>query len=187
MNPGQFNYPLCYLCLCGAVLSSLSLRNGLWVREQQSFVFLKKMCYWIQWKHLGKTQVIRVNEKMICSPSPHTSYAIMKDLCLFVEKCIFLNTYLSARGHWYPCFGLLVMSALGFKVMVDLACILSCLHATPQIHLWCNTCRPLDGQYGGLSRSLHASAEVGRRGSNGGSFCHFWIGPFGLKFKTFWK
>ena len=31
-------------------------------------------------------------------------------------------------GHWYPCFGLLVMSALGFKARVDfsLACFLAC-------------------------------------------------------------
>ena len=31
-------------------------------------------------------------------------------------------------GHWYPCFGLLVMSALGFKARVDsLACFLACV------------------------------------------------------------
>ena len=23
--------------------------------------------------------------------------------------------------------------------------VFSCLHATPQIHLWCDTCQPLDG------------------------------------------
>ena len=32
-------------------------------------------------------------------------------------------------GHWYPCFGRLVMSALGSKDRVDsLACMLPCLH-----------------------------------------------------------
>ena len=31
-------------------------------------------------------------------------------------------------GHWYPCFGLLVTSALGFKARVDsLACFLACM------------------------------------------------------------
>ena len=31
-------------------------------------------------------------------------------------------------GHWYPCFGLLVTSALGFKARVDsLACFLACV------------------------------------------------------------
>ena len=70
---------------------------------------------------------------------------------------------------WYPSFGLLVTSALGFKARVDLACTLSCLHTIPQIHLWCSTCQPLDSQHGSLSRSLHVSAEVGCQGSNRGS------------------
>ena len=32
-------------------------------------------------------------------------------------------------GHWYPCFGLLMMSALGFKARVDflLVCFLACV------------------------------------------------------------
>ena len=79
--------------------------------------------------------------------------------------------------HWYPCFGLLVTSALGFKARVDIACTFSCLHVTHQIHLWCDTCQPLDGQHGGLTHSLHASFSRGRMpGSNGCSrhgFCCF--------------
>ena len=61
-------------------------------------------------------------------------------------------------GHWYPCFGLLVTSALGFtdtSVLAfwwclpwvskpgwisSLACFLTCTQQIPQIHLWCNTC-----------------------------------------------
>ena len=70
-------------------------------------------------------------------------------------------------GHWYPCFRLLMTSALGFKARVDLSCTLSCLRATPQIQLRCNTCQPLDSRDSGLSCSLHAAAEVGCRGSNG--------------------
>ena len=65
-------------------------------------------------------------------------------------------------GHWYPCFRLLVMSALGFKARVDIACMLSCLHATPQIHPLWDTFWPLDGHHGGLSQSLHASFSRGR-------------------------
>ena len=40
-------------------------------------------------------------------------------------------------GHWYPCYGLLVMSALGFKARVDpsLVCFVSCVQWIPQIHL----------------------------------------------------
>ena len=39
---------------------------------------------------------------------------------------IFVGPFCPFRGgHWYPCFGLLVMSALGFKARVDsLACVL---------------------------------------------------------------
>ena len=44
MNEGQFNDPLCYLCLCGAVVSPLSLKQGPLVRVQQSFLILKKNC-----------------------------------------------------------------------------------------------------------------------------------------------
>ena len=81
----------------------------------------------------------------------------------------FLEDTCPFLGPLIPCFGLLVTSALGFKARVDIACTLACLGAIPQIHLWCDTCRPLDGQHGGPSRSLHASAEVGCQGSNGGS------------------
>ena len=61
-------------------------------------------------------------------------------------------------GQWYPCFGLLVMTALGFKARVDpwLACFVACMQWISQIHLWCNTCWPLDGQHGSQSHSLHA-------------------------------
>ena len=36
-------------------------------------------------------------------------------------------------GHWYHCFGFLVMSALGFKARVDPS--LACVQWIPQIHL----------------------------------------------------
>ena len=47
-------------------------------------------------------------------------------------------------GHSYPCFGLLVTSSLGYKARVDpsLASFLTCAQQIPQIHLWCDTCRP---------------------------------------------
>ena len=54
---------------------------------------------------------------------------------IVVKPQFFLN-------FWYSCFELLVMSALGF------ACTLSCLCTIPQIHLWCDTCWPLDGHNG---------------------------------------
>ena len=52
-------------------------------------------------------------------------------------------------GHWYPCFGLLVTSALGFKAKVDpwLTYFLTYIQWIPQIHLWCDTCLPLVSQH----------------------------------------
>ena len=48
----------------------------------------------------------------------------------FFKKKIW-RTSVFLWGHWYPCFGLLVTSALGFKPKLDpLACVLCCLHAT---------------------------------------------------------
>ena len=68
-------------------------------------------------------------------------------------------------GHWYPCFVLLVTSALGGFTdtpvldfwwhlpwvskpgwIPSLACFLTCAQQIPQIHLWCDTC--LFHQYG---------------------------------------
>ena len=57
-------------------------------------------------------------------------------------------------GHWYLCFWLLVTSPLGFKARLD-SLICSWWRCTwcmsPEIHLWCDTCQPLDTQHGGQS------------------------------------
>ena len=52
--------------------------------------------------------------------------------------------------HWFPCFGLLVTSPLGFKAKEG-----SLIHTwqrntwyiSLEIHLWCDTCRPLSRQH----------------------------------------
>ena len=43
-------------------------------------------------------------------------------------------------SYRYPCFELLVTSALGFKARVDhmLACFITSAQWIPQIHLWCD-------------------------------------------------
>ena len=54
-------------------------------------------------------------------------------------------------GHWYPCFGLLVISPLGFKARVGnlIRAWWRRMHYTfPEIHLWCDTCWPLGSQHG---------------------------------------
>ena len=57
--------------------------------------------------------------------------------------------------HWYPCFGLLVTSPLGFEAKVgSLICTwqrhMRCRF--PEIHPWFDTCQLLDGQHGGRCR-----------------------------------
>ena len=61
-------------------------------------------------------------------------------------------------GHWYLSFGLLVMSALGFKAQIhpSSVCFLACVQWIPQVHLQCDTCKPLYGQHGSPSHSQHA-------------------------------
>ena len=45
--------------------------------------------------------------------------------------------------------------------------MLCCLCADPQIHLWCDTCQPLDGWHGSPSHSLHAEFSLCRDGMPG--------------------
>ena len=87
-----------------------------------------------------------------------------------VFKVLFLKNFwrtwvLFGGGHWYPYFGLLVTSPLGFKARVDLSlvCFVACMQWIPEIHLWCNTCWLYKCQHGSRSHSLHATyvAEVG--------------------------
>ena len=53
-------------------------------------------------------------------------------------------------SHWYPWFGLLLTSPWGFKarggslILTWQRCI---CYKFPEIHLWCDTCRPLDSQH----------------------------------------
>ena len=67
--------------------------------------------------------------------------------------CLFLFKFLEGISPSFlwglGCYGNLVMSALGFKVRMDpsRACLAACIQWIPQIHLWCNNCRPLDGPH----------------------------------------
>ena len=91
---------------------------------------------------------------------------------------IFWRTGVRYMGQWYPFFGLLVMSPLGFKATVgSLICTwqwCTC-YTLSEIHLWCDTCRPLGGQHtcealvGLETGSYHAtshSVTSGRRSTN---------------------
>ena len=111
----------------------------------------------------------------------------------FLKRKLFWSPFL--LGHWYPCFGLLVASPLGFKVRVT-----SLIHAWqrhmcyifPEIHLWCDTCRPLVGHHGsqalsstylqgiGGTQSYHAAAHSMRSGRRSTD----WAIPARLIFQT---
>ena len=71
----------------------------------------------------------------------------------------FLGGHMSSLwDHWYPCFGLLVTSPLGFKTRVGSPIRTWQRHTwcrLPEIRLWCNTCRPLGGQHDSRSPSPH--------------------------------
>ena len=67
---------------------------------------------------------------------------------------LFWRTFVLLWGYWYPCFELLVTFHLGFKVRVGSLIriwqrCMWCMFI--EIHLWCDTCWPLDGQHGGQS------------------------------------
>ena len=73
--------------------------------------------------------------------------------CYYVFK-IFLKNISFLWDHWYPCFGLLEMFAMGFT------CMLHLLQWIPQIHLWCDTCWPLGSQHGRQTFSTHILANI---------------------------
>ena len=52
---------------------------------------------------------------------------------VWIGEVFFGGHTCSFWGHWYPCFGFLVTSPLGFKARVGSALF-------PEIHLWCYTC-----------------------------------------------
>ena len=83
------------------------------------------------------------------------------EVSFFFCTKIFAGRESFSWGHWYPCFGLLMTSPLGFKARVDLslACFVACVSWIPEIHLWCNTCLLYRGQHGGRSHSLHACSR----------------------------
>ena len=101
-----------------------------------------------------------------CSKPPYSDRRVLIAVHIFISVwALFKKKIVGHKSffwsHWCPCFRFLVMSALGFKARMDplLVCFLTCAQWIPQIHLWCDTCWPLDSQYGSQSRSLHACSR----------------------------
>ena len=93
------------------------------------------------------------------APSPRDmrsmirQYASYWNAFLFLKKLftIFGGHKFFLWGYWYPCFGLLVMSPLGFKARVGSLIRAWQRHTPytfPEMYLWCDTCWPLGSQYG---------------------------------------
>ena len=74
-------------------------------------------------------------------------YCTTRKLQTFFKK--FLADTCLFWGHWYPWFGFLVMSPLGFKARVGSALFALWKQMSftfPKIQLWCYICWPLGGQ-----------------------------------------
>ena len=82
--------------------------------------------------------------------------------CFVVLFFIFAGQKSFLWGYWYPCFGLLVMSPLGFKATVGSLictwwkCMCNRFH---EIHFWCDTCQPLGGQHDSWADLFHIPAS----------------------------
>ena len=88
-------------------------------------------------------------------------------LCYFVRVHasffkFFWRTHVLFVGPLIPLFWTSGDVCPGFQSQGGLACMLSCLRAIPQVHLWCNTCRPLDSQHGSRATLTHILAAVRR-------------------------
>ena len=63
MNYGQFKDPLCCLCLCGAVVSPLSLMQEVMGSRLAFYkIFVNEFTEFSE-NHLGKTRMFRVDEE----------------------------------------------------------------------------------------------------------------------------
>ena len=112
----------------------------------------------------------------------------MKLAKLFFKKKIW-RTHVLFVGPLTPLFWTSGGVCPGFQSQGGLTCMLSCLHVIPQIHLWCDTCQPLDGQHGSQATLTHILAAVRhihkqswRRGQSHSS--NLWPGP-GLEPMTY--
>ena len=105
----------------------------------------------------------------------YLTYFILSDALIIIVMMILDDNFFSFKifcctqvhfwGHWYPCFGLLVTSHLGFKARVG-----SLIHAwqrhtwciLPEINLWCDTFAGVYSQHSSRSLSPHAYFSRGR-------------------------
>ena len=105
-----------------------------------------------------------------------TSFFLYSYIIFYFFK-IFWRTHVLSWGYWYPCFGLVVISPLGFKARVGslIHTCRRCIICFPKIHLLCNTWQPLADSivaklfsstylWAGI-RVFHSLYKVGRNGN----------------------
>ena len=116
-------------------------------------IFYNRTNCWIVWPAGSGTQDNISGWLMfLCSPNVtktlyyELSFSPCKSLKNSDFSLNFWSTHVLLWGHWYSCFGLLVMSLLGF----------------PYLHLCCDTCQPLYSQHVAVPH-MRVSAEVGCR------------------------
>ena len=101
----------------------------------------------------------QVSAQRLTSSASH-SKASQTDMQTYKQTFLsFLVATCQLWGHWYPCFGHLVMSCLGFKARVgSLICTWWRLtwYMFPEIHLWCGTFAGVYGQHSSQSLSPYA-------------------------------
>ena len=102
-------------------------------KKKHSPLIMMDVCAFMQWLHLSGTTTCQQSDDQ------------MLNVCICISFLKFFGGHKSnLLGHWYPYFGLLLMSVLGFEANVD---SLAYKHASspvhnrfPEIHLWCYTC-----------------------------------------------
>ena len=82
------------------------------------------------------------------------------NICQFFFFLNFWRTHILFVGPLIPLFRTSGDICPGFQSQGGLTCMLSYLRAIPQIHLWCNTCWPLDGQHGSRATLTYILAAV---------------------------
>ena len=77
-----------------------------------------------------------------CKQIPSRDAISSKTFFFFLKFFCRTHSHVLFSGHWYPCFGFLVTSPLGFKARVGSAlfALRRRMYCTfPEIHLWCYT------------------------------------------------
>ena len=130
------------------------------------FNFISQISNYNHFRHTVKEVVnISVKTRRELIPVTVVSDTFLTLMEFFFFSSFFLNfwrTHVLFVGPLIPLFWTSGDICPGFQSQGGLACMLSCLRAIPLIHLWCDTCWPLDGLHGSLPTLTHVLAAFRR-------------------------